>query len=254
MREVVLPLGEAPLVANVGVGVHGVTQLADVFRLPDLWQLHLYGYDGVLEVGGTEHRIAPGYASLVPPDTEVRYRYRGRSEHLYAHLRLTGAAESHPVPVMQDTGPNVSLLARLMRGALAATPARAAAHVWSVLWQLTEAVPPRPGRAGDPVAVAAAHIEAYLATPLSVADIARVAGVSHNHLTRLFRARTGGTVVAYVRRRRMERARHLLQASTLSITAIAATVGIPNLQAFNKACRRELGAPPRVLRQHRPTR
>ncbi|HEX8865801.1 MAG TPA: hypothetical protein VF821_09120, partial [Lentzea sp.] len=62
MRQVELPLGEAPLVADAGVGVHGVTSPVDVFRLPDLWQLHLYGYEGVLEVGGTEHRIAPGHA------------------------------------------------------------------------------------------------------------------------------------------------------------------------------------------------
>ncbi len=29
---------------------------------------------------------------------------------------------------------------------------------------------------------------------------------------------------------------------------MAASVGIPDLQAFNKACRRELGASPRALR------
>ncbi len=103
----------------------------------------------------------------------------------------------------------------------------------------------------DPLAVAAAHIEAHLATSLSVGDIARVAGVSHNHLTRLFRARTGLTVVGYIRRRRMERARHLLTASTLSVTAVAAAVGIPDLQAFNKVCRRELGESPREVRNPR---
>ncbi|NKE58704.1 helix-turn-helix transcriptional regulator [Lentzea sp. PSKA42] len=248
MRQVELPLSEAPLVADIGVGVHGVTRLEEVFRLPDLWQVHLYVYEGELEVGGTVHRIAPGHASLVPPDTEVRYRYRGRSEHLYAHLRLTGTAERHAAPVMQDAGPNRTLIARLMRGALAAPSARAAAHLWTVLWQLTDAVPAGRGEAADPVAVAAAHVEAHLATSLSVADIAKVAGVSHNHLTRLFRARTGTTVVAYLRRRRMERARHLLTASTLSVTAVAAAVGIPDLQAFNKVCRRELGESPRALR------
>jgi AraC family transcriptional regulator len=246
VREVELLLGEAPLVADVGVGVHGVTGLEDVFRLPDLWQLHLYGYEGVLELGGTEHRIAPGHASLVPPDTEVRFRYRGRSEHLYAHLRLTGTAERRTAPVMQDAGPNRTLIARLMRSALAAAPARAAAQLWTVLWQLTDAPPA--GSVVDPVAVAAAHIEAHLATSLSVAEIAKVAGVSHNHLTRLFRARTGTTVVAYLRRRRMERARHLLTASTLSVTAVAAAVGIGDLQAFNKVCRSELGMSPRALR------
>lgn len=248
MHEVVLPLSEPPVVADIGVGVHGVTTLEDVFLLPDLWQLHLYGYEGAVEVGGVVHRIAPGRASLIPPGTAVRYRYRGRSEHLYAHLRLDGTTERRAAPVMQEAGSNRPLLTGLMRGALAAAPARAAAHLWTVLWQLTDAGPA--GReVADPVAVAAAHIEAHLATPLAVADVAKVAGVSHNHLTRLFRARTGSTVVAYIRRRRVERARHLLTASTLSVTAVAAAVGIPDLQAFNKVCRRELGESPRALRR-----
>jgi transcriptional regulator GlxA family with amidase domain len=64
----------------------------------------------------------------------------------------------------------------------------------------------------------------------------------------LFRAETGYTVVGYIRRRRMERARHLLRESTLSIPAIAASVGVADLQAFNKACRRELGDSPRAVR------
>ncbi|WP_112264453.1 AraC family transcriptional regulator [Lentzea terrae] len=249
MREVVLPLSEPPLVADAGVGVHGVTTLEDVFLLPDLWQLHLYSYEGAVEAGGVVHRIAPGRASLIPPGTEVRYRYRGRSEHLYAHLRLDGSTEHRVAPVMQDAGPNRPLIAGLMRGALAAAPARAAAHLWTVLWQLTDAGPAGREVATDPFAVAAAHIEANLATSLSVAEVAKVAGVSHNHLTRLFRARTGTTVVAHIRRRRVERARHLLTASTLSVTAVAAAVGIPDLQAFNKVCRRELGESPRGVRR-----
>lgn len=83
-------------------------------------------------------------------------------------------------------------------------------------------------------------------------ELARAADVSHNHLTRLFRAETGMTVVAYIRLRRMARARHLLVASTLSIPGVAASVGISDLQAFNKACRRELGGSPRSIRAGNP--
>jgi transcriptional regulator GlxA family with amidase domain len=98
------------------------------------------------------------------------------------------------------------------------------------------------------VAEALAYIEQHLPAPITVPEIAVSVGLSHNHLTRLFHADTGTTVVAHIRRRRLERAAHLLRESTLSIPAVAASVGIPDLQAFNKACRRELGASPRAIR------
>ena len=117
------------------------------------------------------------------------------------------------------------------------------------MWRIAHLAPTaeRPGP-HPAVSTAIAYIESRLATPLTVPDVARVAGVSHNHLTRLFRAAIGDTVVGYIRSRRLDRAQHLLRASTLSVSAVAASVGIPDLHAFNKACRREFGASPRALR------
>ena len=248
-----LPLGAPPVVVNIGVGVHGTSGLRDVFRLPDLWQLHLYGYSATLEVGGTTYAIEPGFVSLVPADTEVIYRYRGRSEHLFAHLRPGSSAPLVEVPVMQDAGAETPVLSSLFRGALEASAlssSRVAAEIWAVLWRVAGLAAPtdRPHAA---VATALAYVETHLAGPIAVPDLARAAGVSHNHLTRLFRSETGMTVVAYVRARRMARARHLLTSSTLPIAAVAAQVGIPDLQAFNKTCRRELGMSPRALRGQR---
>lgn len=255
MDRVELALSEPPEVANVGVGLHGTRRLHDVFRLPDLWQLHLYGYAGELTVEGVTHPIRPGHVSLVPPDVEVHFRYRGRSEHLYAHLRLPGAHERRTVPLMQDAGAQTPLLTGMMRSAMPAVPARTAAEIWAVLWRVAHLTAlDQEGRAHPGVAVAIAHIEANLAEPLTVPGVARVAGLSHNHLTRLFRAETGDTVVAYIRRRRLDRARHLLRESTLPVASIAAEVGIPDLQAFNKACRRELGGAPRTIRTGALTR
>ncbi|MFD5317048.1 helix-turn-helix domain-containing protein [Streptomyces sp. NPDC127098] len=255
MLEAVVCLDEPPVVTSVGIAVHGLASDTDVFRLPDLWQLHLYQYAADLTVDGTHHAIRPGRVSLVPPATTVRYRYRGRSQHLYAHLSLPTTGRLHTVPVMQDTGPELPVLSAQLHQALAAwpsTPVRAAAEIWATLWRVAHLTPPGPQgrRDGQHAAVntALAHIEAHLADPLTVPGIARAAGVSHNHLTRLFRAHTGTTVIAYIRQRRIARARHLLRESTLSISAIATQVGIPDLQAFNKACRRELGASPRTVR------
>jgi AraC family transcriptional regulator len=252
MHETQLHLGEPPLVANAGVGVHGIASRTDVFRLPELWQLHLYEYDAELVVDGTAHTIRPGRVSLVPPGATVRFRYRGRSEHLYAHLRITATGPARTLPLVQDTGPELPVLSALLRQAVAAvprTPERTRAEIWTALWRIAE-LAPAAGQPGPHPAVnaAIAYIEAHLAAPLTVPEVARAAGVSHNHLTRLLRETTGDTVVGYIRRRRLDRAHHLLRASTLSIPAVAASVGIPDLQAFNKACRRELGASPRALR------
>ncbi|MFI5730327.1 helix-turn-helix domain-containing protein [Kribbella sp. NPDC051587] len=255
---IALPLAAPPEVVNVGSGIHGTRSLRDVFQLPDLWQLHLYTYSCDLTVAGTTYAVAPGYVSLTPAGAPVQFDYRGRSEHLYAHFRPLDVGSPSYVPVVQDAGETAPVLTGLMRSAIEASPsgsARVAAEIWTVLWRIADLAAATP--AGDPrhpaVAAATAYIEANLSQPLSVAGVARVVGVSHNHLTRLFQAETGSTVISYLRHRRMNRARHLLVASTLSIPAVAASVGIPDLQAFNKTCHRELGASPRAIRNEMTT-
>ncbi|WP_328890618.1 AraC family transcriptional regulator [Streptomyces sp. NBC_00316] len=248
-----MPLDEPPQVVAAGVGVHGTASLLDVFRLPDLWQLHLYRYAAELTVDGVAHAVRPGHVSLVPPGAVVRYQYRGRSEHLYVHLGLPGTGAPSTVPVVQDAGALTPVLSELLLRAIATaarSPRRADAEVWSALWRVADLAEPAGGAARPHASVASAmaYIESHLAGHLTVPDVARAARVSHNHLIRLFRAETGATVVAYIRRRRMERARHLLRESTMPIPAVAAAIGIEDLQAFNKACRRELGASPRAVR------
>jgi AraC family transcriptional regulator len=116
-----------------------------------------------------------------------------------------------------------------------------------VLWRVAQLSAPA-SRTHPAVAAAMAYVESHLAGPLTVPRIAAAAGVSHNHLTRLFRDHADTTVVAYIRGRRLARAHHLLRESTLPIAAVAAAVGIGDLQAFNKACRHGLGASPRAIR------
>nr|WP_307814530.1 AraC family transcriptional regulator [Glycomyces sp. YM15] len=246
-----LHLDEPPAVVNAGVGLHGLNAPEERFLLPDLWQIHLHKYEGEIELGGTVHAIKPGYVSLIPAGAEVHFRYRGRSENLHLHVRLPKSGDRYTVPVMQDAGAAAPALAEMFRQAVTAeAPVRANAEAWALLWRMTRL---DPGPAGEgqhrSVEAALAYIEEHLPEPFAVPEVAAAVGLSHNHLTRLFHAATGTTVVAHVRRRRLERARHLLLESTLSIPAIAAAVGIADLQAFNKACRRELGASPRAVRE-----
>jgi AraC-like DNA-binding protein len=206
-------------------------------------------------VDGTTYAVSPGSVSLTPAGVQVEFAYRGRSEHLFAHFRPRIVGSPLSVPVVQDAGTAAPVLSEMLRSAIGVLPsgsARVAAEVWTVLWRVAQlgAPPTEGGTVAGHSAVSAAisYIESNLARSLTVPALAAAVGISHNHLTRLFRAETGLTVVAYIRSRRMARARHLLVSSTLSIPAVAATVGIPDLQAFNKTCHRELGGSPRAVR------
>lgn len=252
---------QPPVVAGLGVGQHGLTRLYDRYHLRDLWSLHLYSYVARLVIDGVVHSVGPGTLTLVPPAAVMEYHYLGPSEHLYAHLGSPGGYWSagderrgwSQVPLLQDLGPALPGIRDLMTSAVGHSvgfPARSRADIWTVLLQLaelgrvhhTDDIPERY------VAAAMSFIENHLAEAITVPDVARAAGISHNHLTRLFRARTQSTVVAHIRARRVARATHLLRQSTMSISAVAASVGIADLQAFNKTCRAATGLSPRQIR------
>jgi methylphosphotriester-DNA--protein-cysteine methyltransferase len=55
-------------------------------------------------------------------------------------------------------------------------------------------------------------------------------------------------VSEYIRRRRADRAEHLLRSTTLPIKVIARSVGVPNLQRFNRLMNETKGAGPRIIR------
>ncbi|GAA2100106.1 hypothetical protein GCM10009841_14520 [Microlunatus panaciterrae] len=251
-HRLALRLARPPEVRGIGIGVHGTRHRHERWVLPELHSLHLYGYDGVVTLDGVLHRIRPGHASLVPPGAVMEFQFRGPSEHLFAHLLMPRSGPTRDVPVMQDLGVDGPVLQERLRSARhLLEPDHLAAEVWSVLWSLATLEQRRGSQAdGEHPALRAAvrHVEGHLADRLTVPEIAAATGYSASHLNRLFGSAMGCSVTAYVRRRRMARARHLLQDTTQSISSVAASVGIADLQAFNKACRREFGAPPRALR------
>ena len=244
--------GNPPRVVGIGVGIHGGVHRLERWRLPDLYALHMYTYDAELIVDDVSYAIRPGHLSIVAPGSLIEYRFRGASEHIYAHLDIPRGGPRRLIPVIRDTGIEATDLRNRLRSAVSARrqPMRDA-ELWAVLCRLVamaEAADAASPERHPALLAALSYLDANLAAPLTVPAIADQAGVSPGHLNRLFRAATGHTAIGYLRYRRMQQARHLLRDTTLSVAAIAAGVGIPDLQAFNKACRRELGASPRAVR------
>ena len=95
----------------------------------------------------------------------------------------------------------------------------------------------------------AEYIDAHLRLSLTVAMLADQAELSVSQLTRLFRADLNTTPAAYLHRRRMTRARLLVERTSLPISEVMAQVGISDPSHFATDFRREYGLSPRALRQ-----
>jgi AraC-like DNA-binding protein len=258
MRIWQLPLSSPPEIFMMGMSNHRPQRGYDHYRIEGLWCLHFYRYEGELRINGESFPIRPGSCSVTPPSARLEYAYGfAPAIHAVAHFRLEDKAETTvELPAMRELGEEFGELAAAFEAAIpwrASQPARASARLWDVLWRLGESWASAqgestPGAAHAAVERALHFIEMRLATSLRVEDVAAHAGFSHNHFTRVFAAHAGSTPSQYIRARRVERAKHLLQHSTLPAKAIAAQCGLGDLQAFNKALRRELGVSPRALR------
>ncbi|MFN3549408.1 MAG: GlxA family transcriptional regulator [Mesorhizobium sp.] len=84
-------------------------------------------------------------------------------------------------------------------------------------------------------------MEANLAEPLSLVEIADAVGLSRRQIERLFRQEMGRSPARYYLEIRLDRARHLLVQSSLPVVEVAVACGFVSASHFSK-CYRELYA------------
>ena len=94
------------------------------------------------------------------------------------------------------------------------------------------------------IARAIDYAEAHLDADLSVAELASVAAMSPSWFRECFHAATGRPVHAYVRERRLERARLMLAERRLSIARIAHACGFADQSHLTRAFKRCFGVTP----------
>ena len=251
-----LPLGNPPQLVHsfgtFGQSVHGLRG-SEPYR-NGFWVLNLSsGGSGALEWKGQSHRFSDGFALLAPPDVDHTYHFDAPTTKTYAHFRMDPGSVMAPFPVVQDLGERFSgFQATILEcRALAATqPERAQATLWHLLWQLTSGPAGGAGPQHHPVIRRLMeYLEVHIAHPLYPEVIALQVECSVTHLNRLCRAAFGMPLAAHIRCLRLDRAVHLLAHTENPVTLIAALVGIPDLQHFNKLIRRHTGKAPRELRR-----
>jgi AraC family transcriptional regulator len=95
-------------------------------------------------------------------------------------------------------------------------------------------------------------VQVHLSEDISLETLAQQTGFSPYYFARMFRQATGESPHQFVLHQRIERAKHLLKESNVSIAHIALESGFANQSHLTQVFKRHLGLTPRTYRQGRP--
>jgi len=217
---------------------------------PNCLAIILHDWAGDVWLDGRHQALARRTVSLVPVGVRRVFRPREAGWHRVVNFAALHAAE----PAFLALGPDFDRLCRIYDECLScfgSERSRAELKAWELLWELAD-VTDLGGGAGassNLVRRALGAISLRLSQEITVGGLAKELGVSHAHLSRAFRRELGIPVVAHLRNRRMDLARHLLTRTTQPVREVAAVCGIPDAQHFNKTVRRSFGCSPSALRR-----
>ena len=93
------------------------------------------------------------------------------------------------------------------------------------------------------------HVDERLGQPIRLTDLAAVAGLSRSHFCRVFHASFGEPPLAYVQRRRLERAKRLMVETDRLLADIARDCGLCDQGALTRLFRRVVGQSPAAWRR-----
>ena len=93
-------------------------------------------------------------------------------------------------------------------------------------------------------------MENHIADPLSLPQLAMIAGVTARHLNRLFTESLGQSAMAYYRELRLDVARRLIRDTAMSVAEIAETTGFATPGHFSNAFKDTFGIRPQADRKN----
>jgi transcriptional regulator GlxA family with amidase domain len=105
-----------------------------------------------------------------------------------------------------------------------------------------------PGPASGPLSPLLEWLAEHIAEPLTLEQAAAQAHMSPRTLERRFRAETGDSVARWIARRRVERARVLLEDSDLTVTQVAHVAGFGSTESLRRHFLTHTGTTPRSYR------
>lgn len=191
---------------------------------------------------------------LLLPGEELHFRFAADAptHHLYVHLwdMPQNNIDLHALPRVIETADPLRILFEL---GLATTNVRFAHRLAEAL--LTGYVEhactglDRRRQHPPPVTRAVTLVDDHLGETLTLDDLADAAGVTANHLIRLFKQSFGQTPVRWLWSRRVEAGLRMLRDTGLSVSEIAAACGFQSAFHFSRRVREQVGLSPTEIRQ-----
>jgi len=93
------------------------------------------------------------------------------------------------------------------------------------------------------------YIETCFTEPITIEDLARIAGMSRFHFSRCFKDETGQSPYQYLLNKRINQAAVLLRGKRCNITEAALSVGLNDIGRFSRLFRKKYGCSPSQYRR-----
>jgi AraC-like DNA-binding protein len=216
---------------------------------------------GILDYERRSYELRPGDAMCLYFPHDNRYYVPAGGQWEFFYLCMYGReVERLWRELVLRTGPVISLredslallqAARLcaqgLRGALDSPPL-ISNMVYSFVTQLIDETLFTARRKPAFVSRVKAYCKAHLGEPITVENLARLAGMSRYHFTRRFAEEEGVPPGAFLQELRMVEAARLLASGELSVKEVCAETGFGAANYFAKAFRKRFGVSPRAFR------
>jgi len=124
--------------------------------------------------------------------------------------------------------------------------------------QRGEASEPRDAQPGGPALLAwqikrlMAYIESHIESPISIQELAGIAGLSPSHFCRAFRKSLNDSPHCFVMQRRIARSQALMSTTRAPLSHIAIDCGFADQAHFSRVHRKLVGMAPGIWRRMRP--
>lgn len=235
--------------------------------LRDYYLIHyISAGQGVYDSGGREYPLFKGDLFLISPDRIVRYTADIADPWEYYWVGFNGAdarrllsftdfSEESPVVRLSETDRVREILLRIYRegGNTPAADADMVGHLYHFFGCLIRASGDRPVAGGtqDYLSQALRFIQHNYASDISIADIARFAGVSRSQLYRAFVAGFGMSPHDFLQKYRISEACSLLRRRDYTVAEVASSVGFNDPLYFSRIFKRLKQMAPTEFRRRR---